>query len=132
MQLLNVGLIIVAIILAGGFAYGMYLLAVYAITSDHARHYSDGRTAGLRQARLEKDGLTAADLQTLLAIATTLRVAHNTWLPMQGTELFRSRVVSQLAALNKIATRIRDQVEPSQPMPVAVNPQIQITQGEAA
>jgi len=132
MQLLNVGLIIVAIILAGGFAYGMYLLAVYAITSDHARHYSDGRAAGLHQARLEKDGLTAADLQTLLAIATTLRVAHGTWAPMQGTEPYRARVVSQLAALNKIATRIRDQVEPGQTVPVAVNPQIQITQGEAA
>jgi hypothetical protein len=106
----------IAAILALGMAYAFYLFVVYAVTSNHARHFGEGHAAGLHQARFENSALTTADLEMLLAITNTLRLAHSTWLPMVGTEPHQARVVAQLTALNKIAIRIRDHVEPDQVM----------------
>lgn len=130
MQIQNAGIVIVAIILALGFAYALYIAVTYFVTSDKAKHYCAGRTAALQQARLEKDRLTTADLQTLLDITNTLRLAHSTWLPMPGTEPVRARVVIQLTALNKIASRMGNEPSAYQAMPTDAAPRP--AEGEAA
>ncbi|WP_122582032.1 hypothetical protein [Pseudomonas viridiflava] len=50
--------------------------------------------------------LTQADMQVLLDTATTLNLAHRTWVPMKGTEPWRVRAASQLIHLESIAHRI--------------------------
>lgn len=130
MQMQNAGIVIIAIIIAAGFTYALYILATYFITSDKARHFRDGFTTGLRQARLESDRLKTSDLNTLLAITNTLRLAHSTWLPMQGTEPVRARVVTQLAALNEIAKRIGYEIQTDLVKPTAA--EYTSEKGEAA
>jgi hypothetical protein len=105
MQIQHIAILIVALGLAGG----LYLSVVYALTGAKSRHYRAGLIAGRLQARTENNALTLADLQTLVDISNTLRLAHSTWFPMPGTEPQRNRVVDQLAALHKIAIRVRNQ-----------------------
>lgn len=119
MQLQNIALIIIAIIISSGVSYALFIIARYAITSDHARHYNDGKALGVQQGRAEVGGLLVTDLQTLADITNTLRLAHSTWLPIIGTEPHRARVVAQLKALNSIAARIRSEIQPEHATPSA-------------
>lgn len=71
--------------------------------------FARGRAAGRKEAREETHALIVNDLQTLNDISETLQLAHRFWLPIQGTQPHRKRVVDQLDAIRKIALRIRDQ-----------------------
>lgn len=110
MQTQNIAVIVIAILMTSGLAYAIHLATARAITRGHAKHYKDGEHAGIQQGRAHVSGLVAADLHTLLAITETLRLAYRTWLPLQGTEPHRARVVAQLKLLNNIASRIRSDI----------------------
>lgn len=64
---------------------------------------------------LRTASLTTRDLQTLLDILATLDMAHQTWLPIKGTEPWRARTAAQIKQLNVIATRIYDSINGTSP-----------------
>jgi len=74
--------------------------------------------------------LTQADLQLLLDTATTLGMAHKTWLPIKGTEPWRARASAQLELLNGIARRILGEIRPTDT--TALTPTDPCAPGEAA
>ncbi|WP_116886313.1 hypothetical protein [Pseudomonas syringae] len=54
--------------------------------------------------------LTKADLQVLLDTATTLGLAHKTWVHIKGTEPWRTRATTQLEQLNAMVLRILGEI----------------------
>ena len=57
--------------------------------------------------------LTEADLQVLIDTAGTLGMAYKTWLPIKGTEPWRTRAAAQLELLNGMAQRILGEIRRS-------------------
>jgi hypothetical protein len=64
--------------------------------------------------------LTKQDMQTLLDIVATLDMAHQTWLPMRGTEPWRAKAAAQIKSINTLANRVLDSLH-SASRPVVVD-----------
>lgn len=99
------------LILGGVLGFSLIRIATKALAKDRRFQFAQGRAAGRIEARSAKlsahNALQQQDLQTLVDISSTLNVAHKFWLPITGTEPYRRRVVEHMAALSKIATRVK-------------------------
>lgn len=101
------------IVLATALAYSLFRVSAKALAKDRRYQFAQGRASGRIEAQSEKlsvhNALQQEDLQTLIAISTTLNVAHKYWLQLPGTEPYRRRVVDHMNALSRIATRVKEQ-----------------------
>lgn len=85
------------------------------------------------QRQLDASGaglLTKDDHQVLLDTATTLGLAHKTWLAIKGTEPWRARAATQREQLNSIAHRILGAIRTGSPAALTATPAV--LPGEAA
>lgn len=72
--------------------------------------------------------LTKQDMRTLQAIVGTLAMAHETWLPMRGTDPWRAKATAQIKSINTLANRVLDSLHGATEPVVIEQPQA----GEAA
>jgi hypothetical protein len=72
--------------------------------------------------------LTKQDMRTLKDIVATLDMAHQTWLPMRGTDPWRAKAAAQVKSINILANRVLDSLQ-SENAPVLIE---QCSNGKAA